>query len=285
MNNHMTSKAFINGVEHKVAMYKTPNFTFGKIATCSMICVFLLCMYGIYKSCAIPSQDLQIIYDYCLHPLVVQYVGNMASHWPASYDATLALYRDNKRWIHEGSLDVPEMLLDRFGQAYFHRLGQLRPYFRDAYFVHELCGWKAATVHDPFSEVDCDMAWQEFTQFLAMDHIDPSCWFIDVTLKFGKENHVVTWHHDGHSTLLQHCLPLLEADAIDNLMECPSFYIDHAMHLLDLTSFHSSPGPRGKDDKVTYIQAYTTEKSTSYQIHQGLFTPIDSQSLLTTNKL
>lgn len=234
---------------------------------------------------AIPQQDLQLIYDSCLRPLVRTHLHNMASHWPASYDSAIKLYRDGQGRIHEGSLDVPAHILDNFGRQYLARLRQLRPYFRDAYFVHEFRGWKGATVHDPAHQIDRQLALQKLTDILRMDKIDQDQWFIDIGLEFGTRDHVVSWRHTSHETLLTHCLPSLPEDQINSIINKTTFLVDRAMHLNDLTGFRYRPGNKGLQDGVDYIQAYTTEKAMSYQLHTGLFSPIDSKSLLTTENM
>ncbi|KAI6140231.1 hypothetical protein BKA82DRAFT_151863, partial [Pisolithus tinctorius] len=266
-------------------MHKIPNFSLGKVANRSVIRVFLPRMVGKYESRAIPSHDLELVYDKCLRPLVRRHMHNMASHWPASYSSALSLYRDRTGIIHEGSLDIPAHILPMFGEEYLTKLATLRPYFRDAYFVHEFRGWKGATVHDPLDAQDRDLALQKFTDVLLMERIDPDSWYIDVGLEFGQHDKVVTWRATGHEIVLAHCLPSLDQEVIDPIVTKSTFHIDHMMHLKDLTGFRYVPGRKGHDDEVHYIQAYTTEKTMSYQLHPGLFTPLDPTSLLTTDNL
>ncbi|KAI6095801.1 hypothetical protein EDD16DRAFT_1501293 [Pisolithus croceorrhizus] len=266
-------------------MYKIPNFCFGKVANRSVIRVFLPHMVNKYESRAIPKDDLQLIYDRCLRPLVRMHLPNMASHWPASYTSAIALYRDGTGRIHEGSLDVPAHILDTFGQEYLTTLSALHPYFRDAYFVHEFRGWKASSIHDPLHQLDRQLALDKFTDVLSMDKVDPSAWYIDVGLEFGHSDHVVTWRDTGHEALLAHCLPSVDEVDVDSIVDKTTFQVDRMMHLKDLTGFRYAPGTKGHADKVHYIQAYTTEKTMSYQLHPGLFSPLDPNSLLTSGSL
>ncbi|KAI5984195.1 hypothetical protein F5J12DRAFT_787609 [Pisolithus orientalis] len=79
----------------------------------------------------------------------------------------------------------------------------LRPYFNDAYFRHELCGWKAATVHNlDIAADDTDGANAAYEQVNALDDltcvlhmpsINPRQWLIDVGLEFGNPEKAVTW--------------------------------------------------------------------------------------------
>lgn len=266
-------------------MHTIPNYPFGKVANRSVIRVFLPHMYKMHETRAIPTQDLELIYNECLRPLVREHMHNMASHWPASYASALSLYRDGHGRIHQGSLDVPAHILDTFGKAYLRKLAQLRPYFRQAYFVHEFRGWKGATVHDPFHALDRQLALENLTNILRMDKIDPDFWFIDIGLEFGTPNHVVTWRDSGHENVLAHCLPSVEPNQINDIVDKSTFYVDKMMHLKDLSGFRYAPGIRGRADNVQYIQAYTTEKAMSYQLHAGLFSPLHPKSLLTTENI
>lgn len=73
---------------------------------------------------------------------------NQATHWPPSYHVALQTGRDHAGRLHLGSLDIPAYLLDDFARLYLHRVQELQPYFRKAYYGHELRGWQAATVHN-----------------------------------------------------------------------------------------------------------------------------------------
>ncbi|KAI5990556.1 hypothetical protein F5J12DRAFT_727576, partial [Pisolithus orientalis] len=143
--------------------------------------------------------------------------------------------------------------------------------FQDAYYVHEFRGWKGATVHDPLDAQDQDLALQKFIDVLHMERIDPDSWYID--------------HATGHETVLNHCLPSLDQEVINPIVIKSPFHVDHMMHLKELAGFQYAPGRKGHDDEVHYIQAYATEKTMSYQLHPGLFTPLDLMSLFITDNL
>ncbi|KAF9218170.1 hypothetical protein BS17DRAFT_823392 [Gyrodon lividus] len=77
--------------------------------------------------------------------------------------------------------------------AFAKKLGHLRPEFRDAYFVHELQGWKGATVHDPDNIPNKVAALGDLTHVLDMDHMVQEDWQIVVTLELGLPGHVIAW--------------------------------------------------------------------------------------------
>lgn len=265
-------------------MHTIPNFAFAKITNRSVIRVFLPRMYSLHESRAIPSTDMELIYDQCLRPLIRRHLPNMYTHWPASYASALTLYRDNHGQIHPGSLDIPAELLRIFGPQYLTRLAELKAYFRDAYFVHEFRGWKGVTVHDPHDEADRQAALDKMLRLLDRPNIRESDWHLDIGFEIGVQDSVVTWRHTGHHLLLAHCLPSVPEGDIETLLNRRT-EIDHQMHLKDLTGFRCQPGQKGRRDKVSYVQAYTTEKTMSYQLHDGLFKPLDPLVTLTKENL
>lgn len=265
-------------------MDKITNFAFGKVANRSVVRVFLPRMCSLHETRAIPAQDLELIYNECLRPLVRRFMPNMYTHWPVSYASAMTLYHDQMGRIHEGSLDVPSELLLHFGTAYLDRLSTLKPYFSDAYFVHEFHGWKGATVHDAFNQEDMKAAFHKISDVLDMTLIDQSQWHVDIGLEFGTHDHVVTWSNAGHYTLLSHCLPSLPLNQVEGLIHRKA-EIDHMMHLQDLTGFRCTPGAKGRNDSVSYVQAYTTEKAMTYQLHTGLFSALEPRSMLSKTNL
>jgi len=265
-------------------MCNIPNYAFGKVTTRSVVRVFLPRMYKVHEK-GIPPADLALIYDKCLRPLVVQLMPNMAAHWPVSYGGAMTLYKDQRGHIHPGSLDVPSHLLDIFGLMYLRRLAQLGPHFCDAYFVHELRGWKAATVHDPTDEPDKVAALDDLTNVLRMDAINRDEWHVDVGVELGYPGHIVTWKKNGHYHVLKGCLPSIGEAEIQALMRQTNFTLDPLIHLLDLAGFRCRPGAKGRADNVTYIQAYTTEKTMAYQHHVGLFTERNARCVLSSESL
>ncbi|KAG6370137.1 hypothetical protein JVT61DRAFT_12439 [Boletus reticuloceps] len=282
--NHLNGTAIENNVQQLVPMHTIPNFAFAKVTNRSVVRVFLPRMYRLRETRAIPSTDMELIYDQCLRPLIQHHLPNMYTHWPASYASALTLYRDSRGQIHPGSLDIPAELLFTFGPEYLTRLAELKPYFRDAYFVHEFRGWKGITVHDPYSGADRQAALDKMLHFLDWPRIQESDWHVDVGFEIGVPGSVVTWRHTGHRFLLAHCLPTLHEGDIEVLLNRKT-EMDHQMHLKDLTGFRCQPGRKGSRDKVSYIQAYTTEKTMSYQLHNGLFKPFDPVIALTNKNL
>ncbi|KAI6008988.1 hypothetical protein PISMIDRAFT_120059 [Pisolithus microcarpus 441] len=272
-----------------VPMHKIPNLALGKVANRSVIRVFFPRLYHRFDSPQIPQLDLELIYNRCLRPIVQRLMPNQATHWPPSYNTILQTSRDQRGRFHFGSFDIPAYLLPRFSELYLQSVQQLRPYFRDAYFAHELRGWKAATVHNleedadggnhhrdnqPYERVN---ALDDLTGVLHMPSINPDQWLIDVGLEFGNPGHVVTWRRYGHPAIGRHLLPD-HNDPAAAMERSRQYYVDYHMHLKDIAGFRWTPGRHS--DVIKYVQAYTTEKAISYQLHDGIFRPRKPSELL-----
>ncbi|KAG8220265.1 hypothetical protein J3R82DRAFT_1335, partial [Butyriboletus roseoflavus] len=61
-----------------------------------------------------------------------------------------------------------------------------------------------------------------------------------------------------------------------------TFHLNNQMRLKDIADFRWTPGTNSKT--ISYIQAYTTDKEVSYQLHEGLFC-LRKPSELLTNQL
>lgn len=272
-------------------MHSIPNVAFGKVANRSSVRVFFPRMYQRAESKKIPTRDLESIYDQCLRPLILRLMPNQATHWPRDYTSAVETSRDRGGRLHFSSLDIPSHLLDEFSHLYLERIQTLRPYFRDAYFGHELRGWKAATVHNLEGDGEEDRqdgqhnpiyervnALEDLTRVLDMQSINQEQWLVDVGLEFGIPGKVVTWQTRGHQALIRFLLPELD-NVMEVLADKRHFFVDNQMHLKDVAGFRWTP--HGRSDTIHYIQAYTTEKAVSYQLHQGIFSQRKPLELLT----
>ncbi|KAG9308264.1 hypothetical protein JVU11DRAFT_12151 [Chiua virens] len=299
-NNHVTSIAYNQAnVAVRVPMHSIPNLALGKVANRSVIRVFFPRMYRAFDSNKISRPDIELIYGRCLRPIIRRLIPNQATHWPPTYNAAVETSRDRAGRFHIGSLDIPAHLLPEFSAAYLESIQTLRPYFQDAYFGHELRGWKGATVHNLDPDADEDQpdedqpdeaegdfnaihervnALNDLTRVLDMDAINQDQWLIDIGIEFGVPDQVVTWRSLGHESLVHYLIPELEHPA-RALGRSKKYYIDNQMHLKDLAGFRWTPGSHS--DTIHYVQAYTTEKAISYQLHQGIFSLRKPSELLT----
>ena len=266
-------------------MHSIPNVAFGKVANRSVVRVFFPRMYTVMESKKIPIADLESIYDHCLRPIIQRLMFNQATHWPPNYRTVMETSRTGH--LHFRSLDIPSHHLHDLSRDYLNSLENLGEKFRDAYFGHELRGWKAATVHNLVQEAEEVPelgaahervgALEDLTRVLHMEEINPEQWLIDVGLEFGVPGKVVTWRTLGHQALVRFLLPDLDNPG-RALSRSKKYYVDHQMHLKDLAGFRWSPGTHS--ELIHYIQAYTTEKAISYQLHTGIFSQRKASELL-----
>jgi hypothetical protein len=268
-------------------MHSIPNIALGKVANWSVIRVFFPRMYSVLESKKVPTADLESIYNRCLRPVVQRLMFNQATHWPPNYRTAMQTSQDRAGRLHFGSLDIPSHVLHDFCHSYLNSLETLGNKFRDAYFGHELRGWKAATVHNLEQEADEPqelgaayervVALEDLTRVLRMEEINPEQWLIDVGLEFGVPGMVVTWRTLGHEALVRFLLPNLDNPG-RVVSRSKKYYVDPQMHLKDLAGFRWSPGTHS--ELIHYIQAYTTEKTISYQLHIGIFSQRKASELL-----
>jgi hypothetical protein len=88
---------------------------------------------------------------------------------------------------------------------------------------------------------------------------------IDVALEVHVPGHVTHFLVAGFRHLVEKILPNAEPRKIDTLLRSQNHKVDLAASLKDLGGFRTVPGSKGEADKVSYINAYCTEKSAVYQ--------------------
>jgi hypothetical protein len=122
-------------------------------------------------------------------------------------------------------------------------------------------------MHDPDNEEDREHSLETMLSVLDLTRIDQNRWYLDVAMQYGLPGHVVTWKSRTHHRILRHVFPDEDAHA---LTEKSTFMEDHLMHLQEVSGFRADSSRWG-DQTVSYIQAYTTDKSPFYQLHQGKY--------------
>ncbi|KAG1772225.1 hypothetical protein EV702DRAFT_976833, partial [Suillus placidus] len=183
----------------------------------------------------------------------------------------MTLYRDQKGKFHFGTIDFPSHLLDQLGRKLLE-LFQMQDGLHDAFFVHELRGTKGASHHDPWDAGKRHAAFNAVFHLFDMSIIRPEDWVVDIGLEIQHKGRILQWLTKGHHRLLQLLLPSAPGHKIDSILASRSQYRrDLSAQLEDLGGFRALPGSRGKDDNVYYINAYTTDKSATYQLHDGIF--------------
>jgi hypothetical protein len=243
----------------------------GKVDRRHITRIFFPRLYCQGRNPAIPPETMTLIYEECLRPAVVSLNPVDRSRWPLTYSTAMTLYRDQKGQFHFGTIDFPSHLLDQLGHKLLE-LFQIQDGLQDAFFVHELRGTKGSYHHDPWDAEKRRSAFNAVFHHFDMSTIRPEDWVVDIGLEIQHEGRILQWLTKGHRRLLQFLLPSTPGHKIDAILASQSqYHCDLSAQLQDLGGFRALPGSRGKDDNVYYINAYTTDKSATYQLHDGIF--------------
>jgi hypothetical protein len=233
--------------------------------------IFFPRMYEKGRSAAIPTELRAHIYDKCLRQAAIEVNPSDQSRWPITYAAAMDLYRDDHGQFHFATIDLTPRLLRTFGTRLLELL-QMRDELKDAFFVHELRGTKSATHHDPHDAEQRRMAIEDVFHAFDTRGFKVEDWVVDIAIEIWHPGHVLQWLTKGHRHVLEFLLPSAPAEKISDILNSKTqYHCDISAQLDDLGGFRSVPASRGAADRVIYINAYTTDKSATYQLHNGLF--------------
>ena len=198
-------------------------------------------------------------------------IPSQASHWPVNYDTAFQNSKDVRGKLHLGSVAVPPTHLVPFCNALLAQLDAIDS-FKDAYFCHELRGQKGGTAHAEDEDGrNPEEAFDTFFDNVDRTRIDAGNWLVDVGLEIHDPGMVVQWSKSTHSEILKYVLPSLQHDQIDRLQNRKTFHLDHTAQMEDFAGFRCEPGLWGTQNQVEYINVYTTDKSSTYQLHSGVW--------------
>lgn len=213
----------------------------------------------------------RLLYEKCLRPAALAVNPVDHSRWPITYSAAMTLCRDKKGTFHFGTVDFPPQLIRKFGDKLIELLGE-HDGLKDAFFLHEFRGTKSSSHHDPENADERKASLESVLDLFDLQLLNPDQWVIDVGLEIRQEGRMLQWLTEGHRRTLTYLLPSASEEKISAILESSTQYkCDITSQLGDLGGYRSSPGSRGKADKVSYINTYTTEKSATYQLHEGIF--------------
>jgi hypothetical protein len=211
------------------------------------------------------------IYDSCVRPAVIAVNAIDQSHWPVSYAAAMIQNRGEGGRFHYSSVDIASYCLEEFGTNLIE-LFERHNDFKDAFFLHELRGTKGVSLHNPSDEMERRDALDHLLGFLDAGSVHFDDWTIDVALEIRHAGHVVQWLTNAHRRIFEFVLPSASQDQISAILHSKKQYkCDVSAQLRDLGGFRATPGSRGTADNVSYINMYTTDKSPTYQLHNGAF--------------
>ncbi len=228
------------------------------------------------------QQDLADLYNIGILPAVKTIIPQHGAHWPPSYRAAMDLYRDQRGEFRFGSVDIPAKELAKFATEL---RGNLKDHVRLKSFVFmiEMRGTKGMFTFPHGHAVKRRRAFNLFMEDLKMtgerENNEAGKWHVDVGLEVSRPGHVLQWRAAAQERLLAHALPSETPGSITRLVNGSYFHEDVSAHLYDLAGFRVEPHSRGTDDKVAYVNVYTTDKAVTYQLHQGAFSAHTCTSL------
>lgn len=218
------------------------------------------------------SQDnLRILYDSCIRPTLAVVAPEQLCHWPFSYDLAMQQYRDVAGQLHVSSIQLAATLLAPFTEQLIANLNHY-PQFRDAFFCHEWRGLKGATAHHPTDAAACDRAIDYICADLDLNLINVQNWWIDVAVEVFATGHILQWRKDQHAVILAFCAPEAHPDLIMALPQSRHWHEDLSSQIYSLAGFRATmPAAITEASGVSYVNIYTTDKSSTYQLHSGSF--------------
>ncbi|KAK7437733.1 RNA polymerase II subunit 3 [Stygiomarasmius scandens] len=269
-SNHMKGLAYHGDAEVQKYLHLIPNVPLGKVAIRHTARIFFPHMYNPDSDKKVEPKLLARLYDECIRPAVLEALRVQSSHWPTSYNSAMrqAQGTDNSG-IHPFSIDLPGSVMGRFSNALLRFMDRIRE-FKDAYFLHEFRGRKGETLHNPGDDDDRVQAFKKlFKNVIDEDGDGYKKWFVDVAVEVNQKGFIMQWKAHAHEGLIRKALPLASDTAIAQLMD--KRLVDTSAQIYDYAGFRSETGVKGKNDGVSYINVYTTDKSATYQLHKGLF--------------
>lgn len=247
------------------------------IATISKRHQLLLALPVLYEANqrfrGVDQQQLEQLYNRCVRRTIEELAPEHISHWPYSYAEAYTQYRDHRGNLFFSTIDIPAHLSEAFGEQLLEKVHGYS-WGRRAYFIHQLRGTKGYTTHDPdiYGEVDDaidDVLTGVNRQVLEED---PDSWFVDVGLEVRLPGHILQWTTLGFREVLRHTLPDATPTQLDQARR--KVKVDMSAQIADLAGFRLETTETVANlTGVHYINAYSTDKAVTYQLHNGIYRP------------
>lgn len=187
-----------------------------------------------------------------------------------NYTLAFDQYRDSRGELHFSTLDIAPALVRPFCDQLLLNM-EAYAQFEDAFFFHEWRGLKGATIHDPQDPDACNSALLHITRHIDFHSLHLEDWHVDVGIEISTPGHVLQWLNQAHSDIIAYLLPSASPQHIQRLLNSSNYHNDTAAHMYALAGFRATVHSLGTDDHVSYINVYTTDKSSTYQLHTGAF--------------
>lgn len=257
----------------RVPLHRIPNICFGKVSTRHKTNLFLPALYqsSSKRKQKVSQQHLALIYDDCIRPAILEVAPARLSHWPATYELAFRRASDDNHHLHYNSIEISPERMQRFCSILLQKL-DMHPQFEGAFFYHEWRGLKEGTAHNGATGAEVDRAWDMLLIDLRRDDIVLKDWYVDVGMEIYSRGKVLHWWKDAHEQLLKFLMPDLPDDKITGIQARREWKTDVAALLYPLAGFRTSVSPSYRGSReIAYLNVYTTDKESTYQLHTGVF--------------
>ncbi|PCH43986.1 hypothetical protein WOLCODRAFT_60045, partial [Wolfiporia cocos MD-104 SS10] len=258
------------GVLTHVEVHKMPNAGFCKVGHRQQMRLFFPRLYKSHEVNLVDSELLVTLYNRCVRPAILAIVLESGAHWPVNYAAAYTQCQGRNGQLHFTSQDIPWEYLKAFTIKMMGEMNWI-PEFRDAFFMHEVRGIKNTSQHAIDDPVQAMIVLDEQLEIIDVGHIDQWDWFVNVSIEVSEGGRVLQWTRYVHEHLLRFALPQVPERRLGGHMGGKHFWCSQVSQLTEFVGFRSEPLRLGREDGVLYINCYTTDKSTTYQMHSGVF--------------
>ena len=268
------------GEVHKVPAHKIPNICFAKASMRSQVRMFFVKRYQPHSDPRLSQEELKYIYESAIRPSVSDVLGEHIAHWPPTYDVARRQALDRAGHNRLGTIDIPEDKLADFAR---HLRGCFPPSgdLGVPIFQVEYRGTKGGYTFDFADQTDREIMLEKFFELIDMDGVEADRfdqWHVDIGVELAIPGHVLQWRTDAHADLLTHALRTITPQQAARMVAGQKYARDLSSHIFDLSGFRLSP--RANADHVAHVNVYTTDKTVTYQLHDGIFSRHSAADLL-----
>ncbi|PPQ88290.1 hypothetical protein CVT25_002766 [Psilocybe cyanescens] len=212
-------------------------------------------------------------YNKIIRETVSEVMWDCSHDWPASYAAAQARDRNHAQGFAQNSVLIPDDVIEHFAEE-MRRVVDASDLDWAQHYVWgvEVRGVKHGNNH----LLDCTdeeirAVEQRALDCLVYDFYDSTqSWWVDVGLEISKAGRALLWSTDGHSALMQHSLGIDERTANRIICNQRKYTRHLSSHLTCVSGFSAKLGNEGVGHHgAIYMQAYTTDKSQTYNPQNG----------------
>jgi len=270
---------FLKGAEVKVPLETIPNFQIGRVGLRHKLNVMFPHMHT-RSDRRITPDEVALFFEDCLRPAFLEVLPERTAEFPVNYRLALLQAKTAKGFITSHEIEIP----DNMSLQFFNNLQSLAdrsiPAFHGIYFVHTIRGVKNSTLHNPESADERIRAMSVLLSDFDFEDLDQTQWWVDVGLEISAAGRSVHWLRNSHRDVLEWLFPNIDEGELQAIFGNDSrYWADRVATSDDIAGFRAIPQQR-LARAISYIQAYSTEKAATYQLHSGLWRKRAPKNLL-----